>query len=310
MAATLRGMLLTDALDFGCEERMTDNPADTPSPGTNIDPDGHGWAGPADRIATLLAVMARLRDPVRGCPWDVEQTFATIAPYTLEEAYEVADAIDREAFAELPGELGDLLLQVVFHAQIAAEAGLFDFGDVCRGIVDKMIRRHPHVFGDQGGIDSAAAQTANWEDLKASERARAADGREGVLDGIATALPGLLRALKLQKRAARVGFDWPDIRPVMAKVHEELGEVEAELADGDDPQHLEEEIGDLLFAVANLARHRGIDPEAAMRRANAKFERRFRQIETAITAEGQDLRSASLEDMERHWVTAKARERR
>lgn len=275
----------------------------------SVSQDEPHWDGPADRIDTLLAVMARLRDPEVGCPWDVEQDFASIAPYTIEEAYEVADAIERRALAELPGELGDLLLQVVFHARMAEEAGLFAFGDVCRSIVEKMIRRHPHVFADQRGIDSAAAQTANWEDQKAAERAAA--GRtapQGILDGVAVALPGLVRAIKLQKRAARVGFDWDRLPPVLDKVREELAEVEAEAMSGD-TDRIEAELGDLLFAVANLARHQDVDPERALRHANAKFERRFRHIESTITARGMSLEDASLDVMESLWQDAKRRER-
>jgi len=267
------------------------------------------WDGPADRIDTLLAVMARLRDRDCGCPWDLEQDFASIAPYTIEEAYEVADAIEREALDELPGELGDLLLQVVFHAQMGREAGLFDFGDVCRSIVEKMIRRHPHVFATQEGIDSAAAQTANWEDQKAAERAAAGNAAPpGILDGVAVALPGLVRAIKLQRRAARVGFDWNRLPPVLAKVREELAEVEIE-ADAGDPERIEAELGDLLFAVANLARHQGVDPERALRRANGKFERRFRFIESEVAARGARLDDTPLEAMEALWRAAKQRER-
>jgi nucleoside triphosphate diphosphatase len=234
----------------------------------------------------LLTIIARLRDKERGCPWDREQDFATIAPYTIEEAYEVADAVARRDMAALKDELGDLLFQVVFHAHMAEEAGLFDFADVCAAIVGKMIRRHPHVFGD-AEISSAAAQSAAWEEHKALERhgrAASAGNTESVLDGVALALPALLRSVKIQQRAARIGFDWPQARPVIAKVIEEIVELEAELDDGADPAKIEDEIGDLLFAAANLARKLEIDPEAALRRATAKFERRFRRIE-ALAAE-------------------------
>jgi nucleoside triphosphate diphosphatase len=245
---------------------------------------------PIDR---LLAIMARLRNKEHGCPWDREQDFATIAPYTIEEAYEVADAIRRGDMAALRDELGDLLFQVVFHARLAEEAGLFDFADVAAAIVDKMIRRHPHVFGD-AEISSAAAQSVAWEEHKAAERrarAAASGSAESVLDGVALALPALLRAAKIQLRAARIGFDWPQARPVVAKVVEEIAELEAELDAGADPAKIEDEMGDLLFAAANLARKLEIDPEAALRRATAKFERRFRRIE-ALAAErgiGPDL---------------------
>jgi MazG family protein len=252
----------------------------------------------------LLAIMARLRDKERGCPWDREQDFATIAPYTIEEAYEVADAIARGDTAALKDELGDLLFQVVFHARMAEEAGLFDFADVAAAIADKMVRRHPHVFGT-AAIASAAAQTAAWEEYKANERAaraKAAGRGESVLDGVALALPALLRAAKIQRRAARIGFDWPEPRPVVAKLIEEIAELEAELEAGAAPARIEDEIGDLLFAAANLARQLEIDPEAALRRATAKFERRFRRIE-ALAAErgvGRDL-----EALEALWQEVK-----
>ncbi len=233
----------------------------------------------------LLTIMARLREPEHGCPWDLEQTFATIAPYTIEEAYEVADAIARGDMAALKDELGDLLFQVVFHARIAEEAGLFEFADVATAIADKMVRRHPHVFGD-AEIADAAAQTLAWEEHKAKERAAKAatsGTRESVLDGVALALPALLRAAKIQKRAARIGFDWPEARPVFAKLAEEIAELEVELAveagGGPDRDRLEDEMGDILFAAANLARKLDIDPETALRRATEKFERRFRRVE-------------------------------
>src|SRR5438477_5684932 len=233
---------------------------------------------PIDR---LLAIMARLRDPDRGCPWDREQNFATIAPYTIEEAYEVADAIEREDMTALKDELGDLLLQVVFHARMAEEAGLFAFDDVAQAIADKMERRHPHVFGD-AEIASVAAQNEAWEAHKTAERQARAEqtgGAASVLDGIALAYPALLRAAKVSKRAARIGFDWPDAKAVIPKIAEEIAEVEAEIDSGAGPDALEEEIGDLLFAVANLARKLEVEPETALRRATAKCERRFRRVE-------------------------------
>jgi MazG family protein len=255
-------------------------------------------ARPIDR---LLAIMARLRDPERGCPWDREQDFATIAPYTIEEAYEVADAIARGDRAALKDELGDLLLQVVFHARMAEEEGAFAFDDVAAAICDKMVRRHPHVFGD-AEIASAAAQNEAWEAHKAAER-RAGGAGGSVLDGIALAYPALLRAGKVARRAARIGFDWSDARAVLPKIAEELAEVERELEDGDKAR-LEDEIGDLLYAVANLARKLDIEPETALRRATAKFERRFRRLE-ARAAPGSDL-----DTLEALWQQVKAEEKK
>ncbi|RME17290.1 MAG: nucleoside triphosphate pyrophosphohydrolase [Alphaproteobacteria bacterium] len=257
-------------------------------------------------IERLVEIMARLRDPDTGCPWDIEQTFASIAPYTIEEAYEVADAIEREAWDELKGELGDLLFQAVFHARMAEEQGLFTFHDVARGMADKMVARHPHVFGDQAGIDSAGAQTENWEAIKAAERAERA--QHGVLDGVALGLPALLRAYKLQKRAARVGFDWPEAGAVIDKIAEEAREV-VEARDRLDEEALAEEVGDLLFVVANLARHLGVEPEAALRRANAKFVRRFEAIEAALAAQGKRPEDSTLEEMDALWNAAKAAEK-
>lgn len=254
---------------------------------------------PIDR---LLAIMARLRAP-DGCPWDREQTFSTIAPYTIEEAYEVADAIARGDAAALKDELGDLLLQVVFHAQIAAEAGSFDFADVAAGIADKMVDRHPHVFGDSK-VEDAAAQTLAWEERKAKERTAKGAGASA-LEGVALALPALLRAVKLQNRAARVGFDWPDAEPVYAKIQEELAELRA----ARDRRELEEELGDLLFAVANLARHLKLDPEASLRAANGKFERRFKVVEAKLRAIGKVPEQSSLGEMDAFWDEAKAEER-
>lgn len=253
---------------------------------------------PLRQMARLLEIMRRLRDPVTGCPWDIEQTFATIAPYTIEEAYEVADAIERGAIGELEGELGDLLLQSVFHTQMAEEAGLFSFASVAKSIADKMVSRHPHVFGDESNAKSAEQQIADWEKIKAAERAARAEGR--VLDGVAAGLPALMRAVKLQKRAARVGFDWPDVDQVLAKLAEEAREV-VEARDTLTQDDIEEEVGDLLFVVANLARHLQVDPEVALRRANQKFIRRFNGIEDALAAQGKTPAEATLEDMDAIW---------
>jgi len=248
--------------------------------------------------------MARLRDPQHGCPWDREQSFATIAPHTLEEAYEVADAIARGDSVALKDELGDLLFQVVFHARMAEEAGLFGFDDVAAAIADKMERRHPHVFGDVR-IDSAAAQTAAWEQHKAAERRdraqRAGEGHS-VLDGVALALPALLRAAKMQARAARIGFDWPEARPVFDKLGEEIAELRTEFEAGADLPRLEDELGDILFAAANLARKLGIDAEAALRRATAKFERRFRRVEALAVERGV---GSDLDALETLWQEVK-----
>jgi len=262
----------------------------------------------------LLGIMARLRDPKNGCPWDLEQSFRSIVPHTIEEAYEVADAIERDDMKALPGELGDLLFQVVFYAQMAAEEGHFRMADVLAAINDKMIARHPHVFGS-ASIETAEAQTVAWEVQKANERAAeaAAAGRAiSVLDGVAAGLPALTRAEKLQKRAARIGFDWPEAAPVIDKVEEEIAELKAELGDRK-PERLDEELGDLLFACANLARHLGVDPEGALRRANQKFERRFKRMESIAAAEsgtggGQVAMPTSLEQLEALWQRVKAEE--
>jgi MazG family protein len=263
----------------------------------------------SDNLARLLAVMARLRDPERGCPWDREQSFATIAPYTIEEAYEVAEAIEQDDRAALKEELGDLLLQVVFHARMAEEEGSFAFDDVAGAIADKMVRRHPHVFGDVT-IASPEAQTAAWEELKAAERKAKAgsDKPPSALDGVGVALPALTRALKIQNRAARVGFDWPDVAQVFAKIAEEIVELQDEIPAAV-PERLEDEMGDLLFAVANVARHLKVDPETALRRATLKFERRFRRVETLLAAAGKAPGEASLDEMEERWVEAKDEER-
>ncbi|MBF9033384.1 nucleoside triphosphate pyrophosphohydrolase [Rhodobacterales bacterium HKCCE2091] len=250
-------------------------------------------------LPRLLAIMRRLRDPESGCPWDIEQTFETIAPYTIEEAYEVADAIEREAWAELEGELGDLLLQVVYHAEIAAERDLFDFNAVADAIAAKMVARHPHVFGDESRDKSAEQQTRDWETVKAAERAKKARG--GTLDDVARNLPALTRAEKLQKRAARVGFDWPGPAEVLAKIAEEAEEVASA-----PPEKIEEEIGDLLFVVANLARHLKVDPEQALRGANAKFTRRFAHIERRLSETGRRPEDSDLAEMDALWDEAKA----
>lgn len=256
-------------------------------------------------IQQLLDIMARLRDPNGGCPWDLEQDFATIAPYTIEEAYEVAEAIARGDRLELRDELGDLLLQTVFHAQMAKEEGSFDFADVVKSICDKMIRRHPHVFSD-AEIRTADAQVDNWEVIK--EQERSAKKSERTLADVPAALPALMRAQKLQGRAARVGFDWPDVSGVIAKIKEELAEVEEAIASGD-ATHTQEELGDLLFAVTNLARFVKADAETALRDTNAKFTRRFEYIEDALKAQGRHIRDASLDEMEALWNAAKEKER-
>lgn len=258
----------------------------------------------------LLEVMARLRDPENGCPWDVEQTFTTIAPYTIEEAYEVADAIKDKDWPALLDELGDLLFQVVFYAQMAREAGRFDFEVIAAGAVTKMIRRHPHVFEDSY-ISTAEAQTHAWEAQKSQERdAKAAsEGRApGALDGVTRALPALTRAIKLQKRAARVGFDWPTLPPVIDKIEEEISELQHELAVGAVPDRLTDEIGDLLFACVNLARHTNVDPEAALRQGNAKFERRFGRIEALLAEDGRSPTDSNLAEMDTLWNRAKEEE--
>ncbi len=252
-------------------------------------------------IGTLRAIMQALRMPVTGCPWDLEQDFSTIAPYTIEEAYEVADAIDRGNRAELCDELGDLLLQPVYHAQMAAEEGSFTFDDVVEGVVRKMIRRHPHVFGDDHARSAGVAK-GFWEANKAREREALGKRLNGVLSGVPVALPGLTRALKLQAKAAKVGFDWPDTAHVYDKISEEL----AELRDAPEDKRAEE-LGDLLFVMANLARHYGIDPEAAVRGANAKFERRFAHIEDQLKARGKTSADSDLAEMDGLWDDAKAK---
>lgn len=256
-------------------------------------------ADPRQALGELLTLMARLRDPERGCPWDREQTFATIAPFTIEEAYEVADAIERDDPQQLRDELGDLLFQVVFHARMAEERGWFDFGDVAGAIHAKLVRRHPHVFA--GAPLAAQDLPREWEAQKARERAQQESGDQGALAGVPAALPALMRAAKLGRRAARVGFDWPDAAGVRAKITEELGELDA--AAGSDATA--EELGDLLFAVVNLSRHLEVDAESALRRANAKFERRFRRMETLAAARGQALASLTADEWDALWREAK-----
>ena len=258
-------------------------------------------------LPRLIEIMRRLRDPNDGCPWDIEQDFATIAPYTIEEAYEVSDAIDRQDWPALEGELGDLLLQVVYHGQMGAEAGYFDVDSIARTVSDKMIERHPHVFGDESRDKSAADQTRDWEASKAAERAT--KGVVGVLDDVAMGMPALVRAVKLQKRAARVGFDWPDTGQVIEKFEEETREL-VEAKANSDAAHVHEEFGDLLFVMANLARHLGVDPEHALRDANAKFTRRFREIEHALAQKGKKPSDSSLEEMDALWDATKANERK
>ena len=255
-------------------------------------------------INKLLEVMKRLRDPEQGCPWDREQDFASIAPYTLEEAYEVVDTIDRQDLGELKDELGDLLLQVVFHAQMAEEIGAFDFSAVAEGITEKMIRRHPHVFGGES-VDSAKAQREAWEGHKAQERAGRAPA-SGILSDVPLALPALMRAEKMGKRASRVGFDWPSADGVLEKVTEELGELERARKAGDESSIMEE-MGDLLFTVASLARHVGVDPEEALRRANGKFARRFALLEDAVQASETDWPQLTMDELEGLWQSAKKR---
>ncbi|MGY2462024.1 nucleoside triphosphate pyrophosphohydrolase [Vreelandella sulfidaeris] len=270
------------------------------------------------RMEDLLTLMQVLRDTEQGCPWDLQQNWDSIVPHTLEEAYEVADAIERRAFDELPGELGDLLFQVVYYAQFGAEEQRFDFDDIVDTLTAKMLRRHPHVFPEgtlasrrPPGVSAEEVQTqqvnSRWESLKAEERAERTANTPSVLDDVPRTLPALSRAAKLSKRAARVGFDWPDARGVVAKIREELAEVEEALAAGDQ-QHAQEEVGDLLFAVTNLARTLNADPEQCLRKTNAKFERRFRYVEGELSAAGRPLVEASLDEMEAHWQAAKALE--
>ena len=258
-------------------------------------------------LPRLLEIMRRLRDPDSGCPWDIEQDFATIAPYTIEEAYEVADAIEREAWDELESELGDLLLQTVYHAAMGQEAGLFDFASVANRISDKMVARHPHVFGDETREKSSAQQTKDWETIKAAERAKRA--ATGALDDVAIGLPALTRAVKLQKRAARVGFDWPQTDQVIDKITEETLEL-VEARDKLTQSDVEEEFGDLLFVIANLARHLNVDPETALRAANMKFTRRFSGVEAKLAALGKRPENSNLKEMDALWDAVKAEEQK
>ena len=273
--------------------------------------------GPVEsrQVESLLAIMAKLRDPDGGCPWDLAQDFSTIAPYTIEEAYEVADAIDRNDLVDLKDELGDLLLQVVFHAQMAKEQGAFEFADVVAAICDKMTRRHPHVFAEEARKDDADAQLRHWEDLKRAERAAKGDADASALAGISRGLPEWQRAVKLQHKAAKVGFDWPGPEPVLEKLQEEIEEVRVEFAavaaspdDAAARDRLEDELGDILFVCANLARHAKVDMGSALRRANLKFERRFRAMEALAAADG-GLAGQSLEAQDRYWDRAKAAEK-
>jgi ATP diphosphatase len=272
---------------------------------------------PSRDIARLIEIMAMLRTPGSGCPWDLAQNFATIAPYSIEEAYEVADAIERGDFDDLKDELGDLLLQVVFHARMAEEAGLFAFGDVVHAITSKLVRRHPHVFGDAGGLDTKAVN-AQWDQIKAQEKAeraarRTADGKAGcersagALAGVPVGLPAMTRALKLQDKAGKVGFDWNDPLAVLAKIREETEEIAAELETGK-AEAAKAEVGDLLFAAVNLARHLGADPEAVLRATNAKFERRFGHIEDTLAAAGKTPLQSTLAEMDELWNEAKQQE--
>ncbi|NYZ12058.1 nucleoside triphosphate pyrophosphohydrolase [Azospirillum sp. RWY-5-1] len=261
-------------------------------------------------IDRLLDIMARLRDPDGGCPWDLEQTYRTIAPHTIEEAYEVADAIEKGDMDSLREELGDLLFQVVYYAQFAREEGRFDFEEVAGVIADKMIRRHPHVFGDDE-VKTAGQQTSRWEEHKAAERAAKAAEEQRVpsaLDGVIAGLPALTRALKLQNRAARVGFDWTDARDILDKIEEEVGELRAEMDAGSGQDRIADELGDLLFALVNLARRLQVDPEGALRGTNAKFERRFHRIEALLAAQGRKPEGATLDEMEALWQQAKREE--
>ncbi len=263
-------------------------------------------ADPASDLAALLEIMRRLRDSKNGCPWDREQTFETIAPYTIEEAYEVAGAIEEQDWPALKQELGDLLFQVIYHAQLAGERGLFDFADVVQAVTTKMIARHPHVFGGGEAVESAAAQTVAWEAHKTREREQ--NSLLGLLDDVPRALPALMRAEKLQKRASTVGFDWDSANRVIEKLTEEASEIASARDAGAPNEKIAEEVGDLLFVVANLARHLNVDPESALRGTNAKFVRRFKAIEAALAVQGRELRNASLEEMEALWQAAKEAE--
>jgi len=255
-------------------------------------------------INRLLDIMERLRDPDQGCPWDQEQTFGSIVPHTLEEAYEVADAIEQEDWQALPEELGDLLFQVVFYAQLGKEEGSFDLGDIVTAVSDKLVRRHPHVFGSEG-VGDAADQSRRWEAHKAAERARSQGGDASALDDVAGALPAVQRAGKLQGRAERAGFDWPRDEDLFAKVDEELGELRHEVVEGAPQRRLEHEAGDLLFAAVGLARRLGVDPETALRTSNRRFERRFRHMEDQLAQSGQGMEEVALDDLKARWQAAK-----
>ena len=260
------------------------------------------------QLDRIIEIMRQLRDPETGCPWDVEQDFASIAPYTIEEAYEVADAVQRGDTDDIRDELGDLLLQVVFQARIAEEAGLFSLADVARSISDKMIDRHPHVFGSEGR-PQLAEQSGRWEAIKAEERAR--KGHTGILDDVAAGLPPMLRALKLQKRAARVGFDWVNMDDIIAKLHEETDELREEAArDPADQARMQDEVGDVLFVAVNLARRAGVDPETALMACNSKFESRFRYIEEQAEKKSKNMKDMSLDEMEKLWQAAKTDSRK
>lgn len=259
-------------------------------------------------IRRLIELMATLRDPDKGCPWDKEQTFATIAPYTVEEAYEVADVIERNDLSALQEELGDLLFQVIFHSRMAEEQGSFAFGDVVQGICDKMVSRHPHVFGSDQ-IRDAEQQTIAWEEHKKRERAAKRTGPGSVLDNVPVALPALTRAAKLGKRAATVGFEWPDVQGALDKAEEELHEVRAAIAEGTSEAAIEDELGDLLFCLVNICRHMKVDPEAALRKTNLKFERRFRHVEQRLNEQGRDISKTPLAEMDGYWDEAKRIER-
>lgn len=263
---------------------------------------------PIDR---LLEIMERLRDPIGGCPWDQEQTFDTIAPHTIEEAYEVAEAIADKDMEELKSELGDLMFQVVFYAQMAKEESAFDFNDIVNAISDKMLARHPHVFGETD-IESADAQIIAWEETKAEERRKKAESKKGIhsaLDGVAHTLPAFTRAVKLQNRAARVGFDWPDITPVFDKIHEELDELKAEIQEDSSKERIAEEYGDFLFVAANLGRHLGVDPETVLSQANRKFTRRFQQVEGKLKKLGKSPQESDLAEMDHLWNQVKVDEK-
>lgn len=264
---------------------------------------------PNGGLPRLLEIMARLRDPETGCPWDIEQTFQSIAPYTIEEAYEVADAIEHGQDGDLEGELGDLLLQVVYYTQMGAEQGQFDFASVTKAIADKMINRHPHVFGEDSREKSATQQTRDWEKIKAQERADKGAQQKGTLDGVALGLPALLRAQKLQKRAARVGFDWPSTDQVMDKITEEAAEL-TQARQNASQAEITEEFGDLLFVMANLARHLNVDPEAALRAANTKFIKRFEGVEAELRAIDKRPEDSDLAEMDAFWDKVKQRERK